>query len=173
MTWNFIKKTQFSGLTFYLVNALKSGYLQDVLVNVNLPIKKPDDLIVKVSFKSTEFEYDDNFASVQNGHGIVDVNAERTIVLLDNATTAGNKLNFTRVDVDHHKNIVNVNSALSGTPFGIASVLLPKVELQNYTHLVNATMDARINLKLDLKCKNIFECSSFDVISDVNFLMKI
>ena len=63
---------------------------------------------------------------------------------------------------------------MSGTPFGIASVLLPKVELQNYTHLVNATMYARINLKLDLKldlkCKNIFECSSFDVISDVNFL---
>ena len=169
--WSLINKTHFKELTKYLLVSIKSGLVRDVLVGIHLPIQKQEDISVKVAFEDVEFEYNKFFAPIQNAYGLVDVNAHNTTVLVKKANSIGNDIKNLTVGVNHK--ILNIDCDLLGSPLSIANIFFPEHDLQKYTAFLSAKSSTKAAIVLDLSCKDILKCSSFNVVANLSNLQTI
>ncbi len=154
-----INKTKFAKLTNYLTGASSVGLVKSAIVDLHLPVTKANDVLVQINFQDTSFEYDKNFTAVHHGYGSVNVNADRTIVLLNRGLCAGNQLGFSKVEIRNHD--IDVDFTLKGTPLSAGNILFPDKDLSKYKHIVTGDITMKGQIKLDLLCNDILQCSSF------------
>lgn len=166
-----IKNTQQANLTKYLTSALTgNGLVKNAKIAILLDKTKQNDFSISVDFENIDFEYSKHFAPILNGYGNVEANANKTIINIKKGISIENNIKDSKVEINGHK--VDIKLNLEGTPTSIANVFFPKKKL-NITNYVNANVFADGNISIDLSCKDVFFCTTFNADAKITNLQTI